>query len=192
MAPKTLPLAALLLGLPLPAAASDVWFSLRPGTLAFHVADVSQEAHLYPRRLDDDGRFVFDPGAAVSLDLPTGIGWIPHLRTTVALYADCAAQPAGYVGVFPMSAALGGENVSFAGGVGLGVAFRRNWKRHVDPNHESDTFADWGAVEGAIGLYGELELRLHPADHEWEVVFNVVPGIPWLILGTVGLRMPLG
>lgn len=192
MPSRPLRAAALALAFPLPASAADTWFSLRTGTLAFHVADVSQEAHLYPRRLDEDARFVFDPGGAVSLDLPTGIGWIPHLRTTVALYSDCAAQPAGYVGIFPMSAAAGGENVSFAGGAGLGVAWRRNWKRHVDPNHQSDTFSDWGAVEGAVGLYGELELRVHPSDHEWEVVFNVVPGIPWLVLGTVGLRMPLG
>jgi hypothetical protein len=173
------------------ASAESAHLSLRTGTFAWHLFDVSADAPFYPRKLDDEARFVFDPGLVVSFDLPTGWAIAPHLRFTLGGYSDCAAQPAGYFGVFPMSAALGGDNVSFSGGVGAGVALRRSWKRYVFEDHASDTFSDWGAVEGAVGLYGELELRLHPADRAYEVVLNVVPGVPYLVLTTVGLRVPL-
>ena len=184
--------ATLVLATPAAAETEGAHLSLRTGTLAWHVFDVSSDAPFYPRKLDDQARFVFDPGLVVAYDLPTGWEAVPHVRFTLAGYSDCAAQPAGYFGVFPMSGTLGGEHVSFSGGIGLGVALRRSWKRHVFEDHASDTFSDWGAVEGAVGPYGELEMRLHPSDRAYELVLNVVPGVPYLVLTTVGLRVPLG
>jgi len=184
--------AVLLAAFPAAATATPAHLSVRTGTLTLHTFDVSADAPWYPRKLDGQGRWVFDPGLVISYDHPTGWPIPVDIRFTLAAYSDCAAQPAGYLGVFPVLGEWRSEHVSFAGGAGFGVAVRRSWKRHVWAEHESDTFSDWGEVEGAVGPYGELELRLHPADRRWEAVVNLVPGIPYLLLGSVGVRFPLG
>ena len=183
---------ALALLFPSTALAEEAHLSLRLGTLSTHLFDVSQDARFYPRRLDERAVWVLDPGLSVSFDLPTGWRLLPQLRFTLAGYSDCAAQPAGYLGVFPLLGEIDSEHVSFSGGIGLGVAVRRNWKRYVAPDHASDFFSDWGELEGAVGPYGEVELRLRPADRSYEFVLNVVPGIPYLLLTSVGVRIPLG
>ena len=165
--------------------------SVRANGLVRHFFDVSADAPWYPNKLDDAGAWVLNPGVVVAWDEPLPLKWLPFLRVSLGAYADCAAEPAGYLGIFPLFPEFSTRHFTFAGGIGLGLALRRNWSRGAIPDHRSDTFSDWGAVEGAIGPFGELDFRFHPADRRWEAVVSVVPGYPYVAVMSAGVRMPL-
>lgn len=165
--------------------------SVRAFGLSVHLFDVSADAPYFPLKLDRAGIAVVNPGLAFSLDLPTGLSFVPYARLGFAGYADCAFQPAGYLALMPVFREVTSRHFSFGGGFGLGLAVRRNWRRYVSPELLSETFRDWGAVEGMWGLYGELDFLFHDAERKQELVISVVPGIPHILVISVGMRFRL-
>lgn len=131
-------------------------------------------------------------GLVLSLDLPTTFQYLPFLRVALAGYADCAQQPAGYAGLIAMLPEASWRYFTFMGGAGIGIAARRNWKHHVVEDHASTTFKDWGALEGMWGLYGELDFLFHNEARTREFVVSVIPGIPYILVFSVGMRWSFG
>lgn len=178
---------------PLPTPSDQqVHLSLRAFGLSVHLFDVSADAPHYPLKLDENAVAVLSSGLALSLDWPTGFAYAPFVRLGLGAYADCAQQPAGYVGLMGMLPEASWRYFTFLGGVGLGLAARRNWKTHVDSEHVSATFNDWGAVEGTWGVYGELDFLFHNEARSREIVLSVVPGVPHILVFSVGMRWALG
>jgi hypothetical protein len=155
--------------------------------MSMHFFDVRADAPNYPLRLNQKGTYVVDPGLVGSYDKATQWWLVTHVRFSLALFRDCAAQPQGFLGVYAMFPTLRYRSFSFFGGMGGVIAVRRSWERHVDPQHTSAIYHSLGAVDYAVGPFGELDFGVDLAQ-KMTLVVNTVPGIPYFVFVSAGLR----
>lgn len=170
---------------------ADTYLSARATLLSAHLFDVARDAHNYPWRLDRQGRFVVDPGIALSADLSLHNPYVPYTRLSTSVFRDCAAQPQGYQGLYAMFPRVDVGRFAFFGGMGGALALRRSWARYVEEQHSSRFYRSQGSIEWSAGLFGEVELGWELREGT-DLVLNVVPGIPYLLFTSVGLRGHLG
>lgn len=143
----------------------------------------------YPLQLDDEAYWVLQVGAQVDLDRRFA-SWL-HLRSSVALYRDCANVWAGFVHLGPRLEWSPSQNLSLRFGVGPTFLWRENWLFHVK-GYTKDSFfgkADPSSdFQSAFLWYGgDLEAQWR-FDKNWSIVASVVPGWPEVITTSIGAR----
>ncbi|GEM_PF-1291336 len=169
----------------------EEYVSFRFLGLARHLIDVRSNAPYYPVKLDEEAKYVFNPGVLVAYDYGLATKSPLFLRVVSSFYMDCAGQPASYAACYlHFPAIFRGGRWSVGSGLGLAIDLRRNWRKYVPQAEGIRLFHDWGFVEAAIGPYSEIEF-LYRLDDGPELVLNVVPGLPVILFLTAGVRMPL-
>jgi len=166
---------------------SDNFISIRVLGLTRHIVDVTYNAEYFPLKLDPNAVQIFNPGILVGLDKSLNekdLFW----RTVQAIYIDCAIQPATYIGTMLFRDTMFKyQNVSVGFGFGFGINIRRSWTKYGEPGIKTRFLKDWGAVEGIIGPYSEIELAFRIKNQK-QFVVNLVPAYPALVFLTVGFR----
>ncbi len=158
--------------------------------LTHHLIDVSYNADYFPLKFDRNAQNLFNPGILAAFDKPLNNREL-YWRTVQAVYIDCAIQPATYLATMLFKQPVFQYRRLSAGfGFGAGLDIRRSWSRYGPPGIKTRLFKDWGAIEGFIGPYSEVELAIQLTDRK-QMVFNLVPAYPVLLFVNVGIRTKL-
>lgn len=164
--------------------------SVRILGLTHHVIDVTYNAEYFPLKFDQKAQNLLNPGILTAFDKPLNRREL-YWRTTLSFYIDCAVQPAGYLATMIFKQPIFRYQKLSAGfGFGAGIDIRRSWTKFGQSGIETRLFKDWGAVEGFIGPYSEVELAYQLSDRK-QLVLNLVPAYPILVFVTIGLRTKL-
>ncbi|MDO9548637.1 MAG: hypothetical protein Q7J65_06720 [Candidatus Marinimicrobia bacterium] len=167
---------------------SGNFISIRALGLTRHIVDVTYNAEYFPLKLEQNAVHIFNPGILMGIDRPLN-GKDLFWRTVQAIYIDCAIQPATYIGTMIFKEPLFKyQNVSVGFGFGFGAGIRRSWSKYSEPGIKTRFFKDWGAVEGIIGPYSEIELAFK-INNRRQFVLNFIPAYPALVFLTVGYRL---
>lgn len=146
----------------------------------------------YPRKLDKYGRLVITPGVEVNYDKNVS-GWsyqIRAIRGSVAGYYDSMDRKAGYVHIgprweFPLM------NIGFINlGFGPTLIFRESWNEisdYKDDGYFTDSSDFLAGFQHKFIPAGDIDLQYQLTPH-WQVVWSVVPGIPFVISQSLGVR----
>lgn len=191
---RTALLAALLTGLlalPAPALADAVGAELL--LLTSHVRS-QRDAPVdeYDRRLDDRGQHVLTPGIEAYYDntLEKPLWGAREVRFTGGVLEDSARHTFFYLAVMGRWILAEGERLTLSLDFGPGFMARESWRdipgyRGDNAFNESDTFLP--GYEWLVLPLGEIDL-LYRFAPQWEAVYSVFPGIPYVITQSVGLR----
>jgi len=153
--------------------------------LAFHPKAGTYPQH-YHLKLDKKAYFVVEIGGAVQHNyfLSNRLS----LRTTMALYLDCALVPAGFLQLGLRYTFLSRGSHSLAIGIGPTLLFREDW--HQFPEYTGDTFFE-------DRVFKEYQYRFYPVPDleysyqftpRWEFIFDIVPGGLHVFTSSIGLR----
>lgn len=162
-------------------------FGLKFFGLSIH-AYGDENWRLMPRRLDDTGRFVINLGATANYEL---FVWrdIVSVKSSVALYSDCAARLGGFfhVGLRGRIFKIGRHTLN--GGIGPTLIFRRNWA-------ELPNYSNLHYFKGAPGDIWQWRFLWYGGEFEynvqlwkgWEASLTFIPGFPKLMSLSIGFR----
>lgn len=141
---------------------------------------------LFPNRLDDKGIFVLNLGGIVGYERFVWRDRI-SIRLEQGLYADCAAELAGFTHLGWRGVILKKGRHSVNGGFGPTLVYRQDWNKMQD--YEDDGyFKRSGNWQYKFYWYGgEFEYN-YMLKHGTELSINMVPGLPELISVGVGVR----
>jgi len=187
MRTRILPLAAFLLAFLAPVHADDWAVNAKYFGLTFHPDGGENEG--YPRQLDDGAYWVLQVGAQVDVDRKL-LPWLT-LRTSHALYRDCADVWAGFHNVSLRLDWEATDRVGLRFGVGPTVLWRQNWLGRV-AGYRRDSF--FGAADSSSDFQsaflwygGDIEASYRIGER-WGVVVSMIPGWPEVITTAVGVR----
>lgn len=141
---------------------------------------------LFPNRLDDKGIFVLNLGGIVGYERFVWRDRI-SIRLEQGLYADCAAELAGFTHLGWRGVILKKGRHSVNGGFGPTLVYRQDWNKMQD--YEDDGyFKRNGNWQYKFYWYGgEFEYN-YMLKQGTELSINMVPGLPELISVGVGVR----
>ncbi|RIJ37376.1 hypothetical protein [Pontibacter oryzae] len=153
--------------------------------LSGHIRQVRNPS-LFPNRLDDNGIFVLNLGGIVGYER---FVWRDRLsiRVEQGLYADCAAEFAGFTHLGWRGVIWQSGRHSVNGGFGPTLVYRQDWNKMQD--YEDDGyFSRSGGWQYKFYWYGgEFEYN-YMLKQNTELSVNMVPGLPELISVGVGIR----
>jgi len=166
---------------------SNTIYSIRALGFTHHIVDINYNAEYFPLKLEQSATHIFNPGILIGIDKPLNekdLFW----RTVQAIYIDCAIQPAAYIGTMLFKQPMfKHQYVSLGFGFGFGANIRRSWARYDKPGIQTRFLKNWGAMEGIIGPYSEIEFAFQTKNRK-QVVLNFVPAFPALVFLTAGYR----
>lgn len=151
-------------------------------------AHLKQSPHpeLFPNRLDEKGIFVVDLGAIVGYERFVYRDKL-SVRVEQGLYADCAAELAGFTHVGWRGTILSRGRHSVDGGFGPTLMYRKDWNR-IEGYQDDGYFKRHGQWQYRFYWYGgEFEYN-YELKSGTDLSVNLVPGIPELVSVGVGLR----
>jgi len=146
----------------------------------------------YVRRMDERGQNVVTPGLGLYYDfrLETPQWVFTEIRPAFGIMQDSIAHWSGFVGVMWRWVMYGDEDFEASLQIGPGLIFRETWRRVPgynpdNPFDESDHFMP--GYEYKFLPIGDVDLlwRLSPRT---QFVWSIVPGIPYVIVHSLGLR----
>ncbi len=147
---------------------------------------------LYTRRLDRAGRDVLTPGLKLAYDhdLAEPLLRAPQLRIVGGLLSDSIRRRFGFAAVLARWVPWQGERLAGSIQAGPGLIFRQSWRdvpgyNPDNPLHQSARFLpgyEW-LVLPLVSL--DLLVRFTPG---LEGVWSVFPGVPYVIMQSLGLR----
>jgi hypothetical protein len=147
---------------------------------------------LYRRRLDDRGRNVVTPGIKLSYDfeLSEPLWRARQVRVTAGQLSDSIEHRFGYLAVMGRWVLWEGERFAWSFQAGPGFIYRKSWRDvpEYDPDNllqESDRFLR--GYEWAVLPLGDFNL-LYRFTPGLEGVWSIFPGIPYVLMQSVGLR----
>lgn len=161
--------------------------------LTAHVASETIDlGRQYQRRLSSDGRFVITPGLEVYFDRDLGdapLG-LDVLRLSLAGYLDSVDHLAGYAAILPRWEFTLKKKLRLSFGVGPTLIFREDWNsvpgyRDDGFYNTSDRFLPGYQYKLIIGGDLDVQYQLTP---RLQGVWSIVPGIPYVITQSLGLR----
>lgn len=160
--------------------------------LTYHPGGGSAGETAYPLALDDEGYWVLQLGAETDLDYKVNEYF--YLRSTVALFKDCANLWSGHYHLGFRANYTTDMGVSFRFGIGPTFIWRENW-------FEAEAVNDWYNGDGFYGKerhsrkfqtaflwYGgnfEMDYKIN---EQYTVVYSVIPGFPQVVTSSLGLR----
>lgn len=160
--------------------------SLKFVGLSFHPLSGLGNAPLMPHRIDPHGYFVLDFGGMLSYERFLYRD-ILSLKLAQGLYADCAAQLAGFSHIGLRGRLFSIQRHSLYGGIGPTLIYRRSWSRlpgYVNSGYYREDPS--GAWEYRFLWYGgEFEYKYCLSDR-WDFSTTFIPGYPDLIALAVG------
>ena len=149
----------------------------------------------YERRIDAGGQAIVTPGIELYFDRSlTETLWNARaLRVTAALLEDSVRHRFGYLHLGAVWWLHESERWAIILLFGPGFIFRESWRDipGYDPDNpleESDTFLP--GYEYKFLPLGSLDL-LYRLDPTWQAVWSVFPGVPYVILLSLGFRASL-
>lgn len=161
--------------------------------LTMHLGNETiQLGDIYQRRLSSDGRYVITPGIELNYDnalrsAPLGLD---NARFAVAWYKDSVDHHSGYVAYLLRwdINAFAKTNISI--GLGPTLIFRESWNKLPHYNDdgyysESNNFLKGYQHKWIIG--GDVDFQWQIGD-QLQAVFSIVPGIPFVITCSMGIR----
>lgn len=146
----------------------------------------SPHPQIFPNRLDSNGTLVVDLGGIIGYERFV-LGDKLSVRVEQGLYADCAAQLAGFTHLGWRGVMLRRGRHSVNGGIGPTLLYRKDWNQIAD-YHDDGYFERHGQWQYRFFWYGgevEYNYALGPATN---LSVNLIPGIPELLSVGVGLR----
>ncbi|MDB5103329.1 MAG: hypothetical protein JWP91_1018 [Fibrobacteres bacterium] len=143
----------------------------------------------YPRQLDDKAYWVFQVGAETYADYYV-LPWL-LVRGAGALYKDCADVWAGFAHLgFRLNWAPA-DRFALRIGIGPSLLWRESWLGRVE-RYRSDAFfgrpRPSDRFQSAFIWFGgnvETEFKI---GHGLGILYSVVPGYPFVITSSLGLR----
>ena len=160
-------------------------FTVKLFGLSVHLKE-SPYPEMFPNRLDDKGYVTFNYGAIVGYERFV-VRDVISVRVEQGLYADCAAELAGFTHIGWRGLIFRKNRHSLNAGFGPTLVYRKDWNNiedYVDDGYFNRK-GDWqykfywyaGEFEYNYRLKGSTDLSV-----------NLVPGIPELVSFGVGLR----
>lgn len=150
----------------------------------------------YPRRLDDNGQYVYTPGLEVSydFDLDEPLWNARQIRVQGGQLSDSIAHRFRYFAVMGRWLLYEGERIDWSLTLGPGIIARKTWRdlpgyNPNNPLRETDHFLP--GYEWLILPLGKVEL-LYRVTPSVELVWSTFPGIPYVIMESVGVRWSFG
>ncbi|WP_276498716.1 hypothetical protein [Pontibacter litorisediminis] len=146
----------------------------------------SQNPEIFPNRLDERGVLVLNLGAIVGYERFVLRDRI-SVRVEQGLYADCAAELAGFSHIGFRGVLLHKGRHSVNGGFGPTLVYRKDWNR-IEGYGDDGYFNRYGQWQYRFYWYGgefEYNYRFKP---DTELSVNLVPGVPELVSVGFGLR----
>ncbi|AFG37814.1 hypothetical protein [Spirochaeta africana] len=165
--------------------------------LTYHLQP-QQNADLYRYRFDAGGRMVAISGVQLSIDIPLysaedalqqGVleDHYLGLQLAVALFRDCALQPAGY---FHFGARGFARTERHGFGLSFGPAWfaRRSWSR-LPGYADEGLFADNGRLQHSFYWHGGGLEHVYYAVDGPALSTHFIPGIPEILVVSGGVRL---
>lgn len=153
--------------------------------LSVHMKE-SPYPEVFPNRLDGKGIVAFNYGAIVGYDRFV-MRDVLSVRVEQGLYADCAAQLAGFTHLGWRALIFRKGRHSLNGGIGPTLVYRHDWNA-IDKYVDDGYFKRKGDWQYRFYWYaGELEYN-YKLKESTELSVNLVPGLPELVSFGVGLR----
>lgn len=154
-----------------------------------HVSnDTIHLGELYRRKLSEDGRFIITPGVEIyyDRDLARSILRAQRVRLVAAVYRDSIDHLAGYLAVLPRWNLLERDLFRLDFGVGPTLIFRETW--NTVPQYRDDGyFQESHGYQYKWIMGGDLDLQYRISEGV-QVVWSIVPGIPYVISQSFGVR----
>lgn len=153
--------------------------------LSVHLKE-SQPPELFPNRLDSKGIMVLNLGGIIGYERFVLRDKI-SIRVEQGLYADCAAELAGFTHIGWRGLIFRKGRQSLNGGFGPTLVYRQDWNG-LESYQDDGYFERHGKWQYRFYWYGgefEYNYELQPGT---ELSVNLVPGVPELISVGVGLR----
>ena len=149
----------------------------------------------YEHKLDAEGQHIFTPGVELyyDRDLDTPFLQSSKLRYVGGLLNDSADHLFGYIGIMGHYPLYKGGTSSVELHIGPGFIFRESWRdipnyNPDNPFQESDHFMR--GYEYRLLPIGEIDVVFQLSDKK-EIVWSIVPGVPYIIMQSVGIRWAL-
>lgn len=160
-------------------------FTVKFFGLSVHLKE-SPYPEMFPNRLDDKGYITFNYGAIVGYDRFV-VRDVISIRVEQGLYADCAAELAGFTHIGWRGLIFRKNRHSLNGGVGPTLVYRRDWN-NIEDYVDDGYFERKGSWQYKFYWYaGELEYN-YKLKEKIDLSVNLVPGIPELVSFGVGFR----
>lgn len=160
-------------------------FTVKLFGVSVHLKE-SPYPEIFPNRLDDKGIIAFNYGAIVGYDRFV-VRDVISVRVEQGLYADCAAELAGFTHIGWRGLILRKGRHSLNGGIGPTLVYRHDWADN-DIYVDDGYFKRHGKWQYKFYWYaGELEYNYRLKERT-DLSVNLVPGIPELVSFGVGLR----
>lgn len=147
---------------------------------------------LYERKLDDEGQQVLTPGLEIYWDhtLASPVWKVKELRITAGCLSDSIKHRFGYLAVLSRWVFYQRQSFQASLLIGPGLIFRETWRtvpgyQPDNPLDESDEFLP--GYEYKFMPLGEIDL-LYDITQQLQGVWSIVPGIPLVIVQSIGLR----
>lgn len=154
--------------------------------LSYHLRK-SDNARLFPNRLDPDGRWVANYGLIIGYERFLNQRGTLSLRLQQSLYADCAASLGGFTHFGFRGRIFEAGRHSLIGGFGPTLVYRQDWNR-LDGYRDDGYFNRHGTWQYRFYWYaGEFEYYYRLQPHT-QIGLTLVPGLPELLLIGVGYR----
>lgn len=157
--------------------------------LTTHLSDETiQLGEKYRRKLSEDGRVIITPGIEIYYDKEVKERFIyaRDLRFVAAGYRDSIDHLAGYLAILPRWELFAKQRISLSFGLGPTLIFRETW--NTVPEYRDDGYfqeAHGYQYKWIVG--GDLDLQYKVSDRI-QVVWSIVPGIPYVITHSLGVR----
>ena len=183
----TLRILGLVLSLSLCATAQDWALNAKAFGLTFHPDGGENEG--YPRQLDDGAYWVLQVGAQVDVDRKI-LPWL-SVRTTHALYRDCADVWAGFHNIGLRLDWAATDRLNLRVGAGPTFLWRQNWLGRVEGYRRDSFFGEADSssdFQDAFLWYGGDIEASYRVNERWGVVVSMIPGWPEVITTAIGVR----
>ncbi|MDX5422845.1 MAG: hypothetical protein LPK07_05450 [Hymenobacteraceae bacterium] len=153
--------------------------------LSMHLKE-SPYPEIFPNRLDKKGYLTFNYGAIVGYDRYI-IGDAISIRVEQGLYADCAAELAGFTHIGWRGEIFRKNRHSLNGGFGPTLVYRQDWN-NIEGYQDDGYFNRRGDWQYKFYWYGgEFEYN-YELKEGTDLSVNLVPGLPELVSIGVGVR----
>lgn len=153
--------------------------------LSVHLKE-SPYPEMFPNRLDNKGYVTFNYGAIAGYDRFV-LRDVISVRVEQGLYADCAAELAGFTHIGLRGLIFRKNRHSMNGGFGPTLVYRHDWN-DIEDYVDDGYFKRSGKWQYKFYWYaGELEYN-YKLKENTDLSVNLVPGIPELVSFGVGLR----
>jgi hypothetical protein len=153
--------------------------------LSVHLKE-SPYPEIFPNRLDNKGYVTFNYGAIIGYERFVARDVI-SVRIEQGVYADCAAELAGFTHIGWRGLIFRKNRHSLNGGFGPTLVYRRDWN-NIEQYVDDGYFKRSGKFQYKFYWYGgEFEYN-YKLKKNTDLSVNLVPGLPELVSFGIGLR----